>query len=256
MRFGYHTLTWANAYKNYGIERPIKEIKESGFSGIEFVEPLSLLGNAGDLEKILGRENMQAVSLSCGLNMNPKDDSDIEENISRIKFAHRFGIKDVMLCGGWSSADVKKIDEYYKILADKLNICCEYASKFKMNIAFHPHKDTIVETSEDIETFLRFTDKPKLCVDIAHLTACGSDPVEGIERFKDIVTYVHFKDWDIEKDVFVELGRGDVDIMKCLETLIKIRYDGWVVVELDHTAATPLESAKISADYLKKAGVL
>lgn len=256
MKFGYHTLTWANTYKNYEIEQPVREIKEGGFAGIEFVEPLSRLGNAALLKALLKREGIEIASLSLGLNMDPHDNSDVEEVQSRIDFAKEFGISDLMLCGGWRGQDEPKIDSAYKILADKINACANYAARFNMNIAFHPHKNTIVETKEDIEKLLTFTDKFKLCLDIAHLTACGSDPVDVIERFKDITTYMHFKDWDVEKDDFVELGRGEVDIMKCLETLRNVGYDGWVVVELDRTTATPLESSRISADYLRKAGVL
>jgi inosose dehydratase len=256
MKFGYHTLTWANAYKNYDIGQTIREIKESGFSGIEFMEPLSMLGNAAALKIMLEREGIEIVSLSLGLNMDPHNNSDVEEAQLRIDFAKEFGIQDLMLCGGWRGQDEPKIDSAYKILADKINACAAYSARFNINIAFHPHKDTIVETEKDIEKLLTFTDKFKLCPDIAHLTACGSDPVNVIERFKDIITYVHFKDWDVEKDDFVELGRGEVDIMKCLETLKNVGYDDWVVVELDHTTATPMESCGISAEYLKRAGVL
>lgn len=256
MKFGYHTLTWANYYKDYGIDRPVKEIKEAGFSGIEFVEPLSGLGRADAFKALLRKEAMQAASLSLGLNMDPHDNSDVEEAQSRIDLARELGISDVMLCGGWRGRDEAKPDSAYKILAAKINICADYAARSDMNIAFHPHKDTIVETEQDIEKLLTFTDKIKLCPDIAHLTACGSDPVSVIERFREMITYVHFKDWDVEKDDFVELGRGEVDIMKCLGALKDIGYAGWIVVELDRTSMTPLESARISADYLKKAGVL
>jgi inosose dehydratase len=256
MKFGYQTLTWANYYDKYEIEQPIKEIKEIGFEGIEFIEPLSKLGTPTALSQLLERAGLKVVSISCGLNMNPGDSSDIDETKMRVKFANELGIKEMMLCGGWRSDEVGKTEESYKILADKLNVCCEYASQFGMNIAFHPHKNTIVETREDIEGFLKFTDKFKLCLDIAHLAACGSDPAEAIRAFRDITTYIHLKDWDIEKDDFTELGRGEVDIMRCVAVLKEIGYNGWAVVELDRTTRTPEESARISADYLHRARLL
>lgn len=256
MKIGYQTLTWANYYDDYDIKEVARKIRGIGFKGIEFIEPISKLGKQDSLQKVLKEIGLELTSISCGLNMDPDDTSDIDETNTRVKFASEFGAKDAMLCGGWLSEDIKKEDSSYKILADKLNTCCEYASGLKMNIAFHPHKNTIVETCKDIDRLLQFTDKPKLCLDIAHLTACGSDPVEAIKTFRDRTTYVHLKDWDVEKDDFVELGKGEVDVIRCLSTLREVGYNGWAVIELDRTSRTPEESAEISADYLRKAGVI
>ena len=256
MKVGYQTLTWANYYGGYDIKEVIKKIGETGFEGIEFIEPISKLGKPRLLQMILERTGLEAASISCGLNMDPRDTSDIDETNMRVKFGSELGVKDIMLCGGWRSASIKKEDSSYKILAGKLDACCNYASTLNMNIAFHPHKNTIIETSEDIDRLLRFTDKSKLCLDIAHLAACGSDPAETIRAFKDITTYIHLKDWDRDSDDFVELGRGQVDIKRCLSVLKDVGYDGWVVVELDRTSTTPEESAGINADYLRKASAI
>ena len=256
MKLGYQTLTWANYYDDYSIEQPIREIKKAGFEGIEFIEPISKLGSPDSLQMILNETELKAVSLSCGLNMNPDDTSDIDETKIRIEFAGELGLKNMMLCGGWLVDNVKKEEKFYEILARKLDICCEYAAGFNINIAFHPHKNTIVETRQDIERLLQFTNKAKLCLDIAHLVACGSDPVEVIRLFSKITAYIHLKDWDVGQDDFVELGRGEVDIAKCLSVLKEIKYNGWAVVELDRTKKTPEESAGICADYLRKVGMI
>jgi len=256
MKIGYQTLSWANYTGDYDLKKAAVKIKEFGFQGIEFIEPISKLGTPGLIKSLLKDTALEAASLSCGLNMDPGDMSDIEQTKSRVDFAGELGIKDIMLCGGWLSDNIKKEDESYKVLADKLDACCGYAAGLGMNIAFHPHKNTIVETRQDIERLLRFTDKAKLCLDIAHLAACGTDPVEAIRALYEITSYIHLKDWDLESDKFVELGRGEVDIAGCLSALDEIGYDGWAVVELDHTSRTPEESAAISADYLRKAGLI
>src|SRR3989338_4994869 len=116
MKFGYNTLTWANFYKNYDIKQPISEIGESGFEGVEFVEPLSRLGDKEKLLGLLAEKKLKPASLSCGLNMDPKDRRDIEGTNSRIEFASQLGIKNIMLCGGWRSNGVEKSDKFYKIL--------------------------------------------------------------------------------------------------------------------------------------------
>jgi len=70
------------------------------------------------------------------------------------------------------------------------------------------------------------------------------------------------KDWKENKQVrnywehFVELGQGElgIDFPSFLTKLEQIGYDGWVTVELDSTTRTPLESAKISRQYLHELG--
>lgn len=60
---------------------------------------------------------------------------------------------------------------------------------------------------------------------------------------------------------FTELGKGVLrgKIKNILETLEKINYTNWIIVELDRTFRTPsnsaeFESARISRDFLKEAG--
>ncbi len=251
MKIGCQTLTWANYSGDYDVKKVIRKVGEIGFDGIEFIEPLSKLGSAESFKKVLDETGLAIASLSCNLNMELMDTSDIEETNKRVKFAGALGVKDIILCGGWRSNGIKKEDSAYKILAEKLDTCSKYAAGLNMNIAFHPHKDTIVETREDIEKLLQFTDKPKLCLDIAHLAACGDDPAELIKIFRDIITYMHLKDWDAKKRDFVELGKGGLDIKACLSALEEIGYNGWAVVELDRTSRTPEESAIINANYLR-----
>ena len=154
MKFGYHTLSWANYYPEYDIKQPIREIRKNGFEGIELIEPISKLKTPHAISQLLEKEGLKAASICCGLNMDPEDSSDIDETKTRIKFASELGVKEVMLCGGWLSDKVTKTEESYKILTDKLDVCCEYASQYGIDIAFHPHKNTIVETRQDIEKLL------------------------------------------------------------------------------------------------------
>ena len=93
-------------------------------------------------------------------------------------------------------------------------------------------------------------------MDTAHLEASGDDALAFIRRFGRKIIYTHIKDYDVKKNVFTELGRGNtrLDVGQCLKALKKTGYDGWLTVELDKTFRTPLESARISRRYLKKHG--
>ena len=50
MKIGYQTLTWTNFYDDYNIQQPIREIKEAGFSGIEFIEPFDFFPHTPHVE--------------------------------------------------------------------------------------------------------------------------------------------------------------------------------------------------------------
>lgn len=256
MDIAYQSLTWANFYKDFSIDRVLLEVSEAGFKGVEFVEKLSLLGSPNKLKSKLKDFNLPLVSLSCGLNLDRSDKSDIRETIDKTDYAKEFGVLPMMVCGGWLSEKRAKREDDFKILAGKLEECSEHAGKLGMSIAYHPHKDTIVETESDIDRLLKYTKLTKLCIDIAHLTWCGSDPVKVIEKNKDKITYIHLKDWSSAKNSFVELGKGDVDIINSVNLLIKIKYKGWMTVELDNTSSDPKKSAQISAEFLKKINLL
>ena len=109
--------------------------------------------------------------------------------------------------------------------------------------AFHHHMGTRVETRAEIEALLERVDVP-LLLDTGHLLAAGVDPLEAIGDWRDRVDYVHLKDVDLRilaaepdwpsawrRNVFCELGTGDVDVRGFLERLDG--YDGWLVVEQD-----------------------
>ena len=252
MKIAYQSLTWANFYKDFSIDRVLLEISEAGFKGVELVEKLSLLGPPNKLKSKLKDFNLPLVSLSCGLNLDRSDKSDIKETMDKTDYAKEFGVKPMMTCGGWLGEKRDKTEDDFKILAEKLEMCSEYAGQFGMSIAYHPHKDTIVETEADIDRLLKYTKLTKLCIDIAHLVWCGSDPIKVIEKNKDKITYIHLKDWSRDKNSFVELGKGEVDIVGSINLLTKIKYREWMTIELDNASDNPKKSAEISAEFLRK----
>jgi inosose dehydratase len=67
--------------------------------------------------------------------------------------------------------------------------------EFGVELVFHPHADTHVDTQERIEQFLTDTDPEfvNLCLDTGHIAYCGGNNLEIVERFPDRITYVHLK---------------------------------------------------------------
>ncbi len=263
LNFAYQTLCWLNyPEKHYSVADVIREVKEAGYNGIEFAEQIQHFEKVSDFPGLMKREEMVMVSLSSGISYHPGDP--LEETKKRGAFGAEFGVKALMLCGSWGPEASTKSEELFDNLAANLDRLGEYLSQFGMKPAFHPHLQTLVETYEDTERLLKKSKHGHICLDISHFTVAGSDPIEFFSKHKDRVPIVHIKDWVDDpsyevcgrKGRFCELGQGRVDIDGFLDAAREAKFTGWLVVELDSTTRTPLESAKMNHEFLRSRGYL
>ena len=147
------------------------------------------------------------------------------------------------------------------------------AHEFGLDLVFHPHVATYVESPEECERFFDVTSHTNvgLCLDTGHCLYGHGDPVEEAEKFKSKLRFVHLKDCDnkvlaearrkkrtfeeaIEHKVFTIIGNGDIDFPAFFRTLLKNGYSGWSVIEQDvkfgHTEIPPKVSVAASMKYL------
>jgi inosose dehydratase len=147
------------------------------------------------------------------------------------------------------------------------------ANEFGLDLVFHPHVATYVESPEECERFFDVSSHTNvgLCLDTGHCLYGHGDPVKEAEKFKSKLRFVHVKDcnekilvearrnkWTfedaIEHKVFTIIGQGDIDFPAFFQTLLKNGYSGWSVVEQDvkfgHTETPPKVSVAESRKYL------
>jgi inosose dehydratase len=157
-----------------------------------------------------------------------------------------------------------------KVVADAEKV----ANEFGLDLVFHPHVATYVETPEECERFYDATAHTNvgLCLDTGHCVYGHGDSVTEAEKYKSKLRFVHIKDCDvkvleearrkkwtfeeaIEHKVFTVIGKGDIDFPAFFRTLVKNGYSGWSVVEQDvkfgATATPPAESIAASLKYLR-----
>ncbi len=154
-----------------------------------------------------------------------------------------------------------------KIVADAEKV----ANEFGLDLVFHPHVATYVETPEECERFYDVTSHTNvgLCLDTGHCVYGHGDSVKEAEKYKDKLRFVHIKDCDvkvlaqarqnkwtfeeaIEHKVFTVIGQGNIDFPAFFRTLVKNGYSGWSVVEQDvKFGATPIPPAQNIAASLK-----
>jgi sugar phosphate isomerase/epimerase len=88
-----------------------------------------------------------------------------------------------------------------------------------------------------------------LCVDVAWVHRGGDDPSDFLRRHQDKISYIHLKDTDA--DHWRELGRGVLDWKTIIRTIEEMPNVRWAVVEQDKTDGDPVESCRISREFLK-----
>jgi inosose dehydratase len=124
--------------------------------------------------------------------------------------------------------------------------------QFGVELVFHPHVDTHVDTQVRIERFLADTDPQyvNLCLDTGHISYCDGDNIQIVERFPERITYVHLKQVDpavrarvlaeklplseaVKLGVMCEPPYGEPDMPPLLATLARLDRDIFTVVEQD-----------------------
>ena len=187
-----------------------------------------------------------------------------DQSDERNRFSGRAHDKD---CPALTAEQWKHVG---KIVADAEKV----ANEFELDLVFHPHVASYVETPEECEKFFDATSHTSvgLCLDTGHCVYGQGDSVKEAEKYKSKLRFVHIKDcnakildearrkqWTferaIEHQVFTVIGQGDIDFPAFFRTLAKNGYSGWSVVEQDvkfgETKIPPAESVAASLEYLR-----
>jgi inosose dehydratase len=150
----------------------------------------------------------------------------------------------------------------------------EVANDFGLDLVFHPHVATSVETPEECERFFDASSHTSvgLCLDTGHCLYGQGDPVKEARKYKDRLRFIHIKDcngavlqkareakWTfeeaIEHKVFTVIGGGDIDFPAFFRVLVDNGYEGWSVVEQDvkfgDPTISPAQSVADSLRYLR-----
>lgn len=148
------------------------------------------------------------------------------------------------------------------------------AGDFGLDLVFHPHVATFVETPQEVDRFFDAvsTTRIGLCLDTGHCYYGGGDPVATAKQYKDLLRYIHIKDIDaavladanakrlnfdqaVTAGVFSQVGEGCIDFPAFFRTLKTNGYSGWCVVEQDIkfgvSAVSPKASMAASLRFLK-----
>ncbi|MGV3271244.1 myo-inosose-2 dehydratase [Bacillus siamensis] len=162
-------------------------------------------------------------------------------------------------------------DEEWDTLCNGLNRLGKIAKEYGLNLTFHHHLGTGVQTAEEVDRLMEGTD-PRyvhLLYDTGHAYISDGDCMTILNKHMDRIRHVHFKDARIDimercrqegksfrqsflQGIFTVPGDGCIDFTEVYRTLIRHDYSGWIVIEAeqDPAIANPLEYALIARKYI------
>lgn len=286
VQLGINPLTWTNDdLPSLGAETPLEtclsEGKLAGFEGFElgnkFPHQASVLG------PILARHQLKLVS---GWYSGELLTRSVEEEIAAVQdhltLLRELGANVMVFCEvtdcihGKQQVPVNQRPHFpaerWAEYGAKLTEFARYTQSQGVQIAYHHHMGTMIETEQDIDLLMQHTgEEVGLLLDTGHLTFAGVDPVAVAARWAKRINHVHCK--DVRPAVLAEVknkkmsflnavlagvytvpGDGCVDYPAVFRELKRVNYQGWLVVEAeqDPAIAHPLTYARLGYNNLHR----
>lgn len=152
------------------------------------------------------------------------------------------------------------MDEWKKV-TDRFNACGEICKKNGIRFAYHNHAYTFKAFSGMIpHDFVMDNTDPEIVdheMDIYWVVTGGADPVEYLTKYSNRFRLCHVKDrikdaLPEEEKASCDVGTGSIDFAKILKVAKENGMQYFIVEQERYDNSTPLKSAEVGADYLKK----
>ena len=234
--------------------KALKQISEMGYDGVEF---FNVDGQTpyGTLEPQVIREALEESGLE-GLNVHlhlplEKWFGNLEREFS---YAREVGLRAVSF--PYLAPELRSTDLYRRLIDQFPEIvrqCREYGLEF----VYHNH-DFEMDPGMGSPMLLEALTRPdgvRLELDTFWAFFKGKDPCALMEQMGEKLKYIHIKDYHKLSDFysmrFTAIGTGRMDNQAILNQAVKMQLP-WVIVEQDNSEMDTLESARLSAENLRK----
>ena len=285
--YGTNPIAWSNdddqtLGAEISLETCLSEAGKIGFDGIEKGHKMPTEPSA--LKAALEPHGLQFVSGWHSLNLLTHSVEDEKKAIQpHLDLLKAMGCKVCIVCEtsnaihgndnvALNNSPVLHNDHWVKFGAD-VEAIAAYCADQGIDLVYHHHMGTIVETANEIHAFMANTGpKTKLLLDTGHAWFGGADPEELATRYMDRVGHIHCKNVRpaISKQVreeglsFLEGVRrgvftvpGDAEGGVAFEPVLKIAgehgYSGWLVIEAeqDPNVRNPFEYQSLGLKSLR-----
>lgn len=229
----------------------LKKISKMGYQTVEII-PASLIGTEGippmEQRKALDQLGLRAIGVHITLD-------DLANHLNeQIQFANTIGAKYIVLA--YVPEETLRDENKFQSLITLLKKAGAETKKHGLQLVYHNHAQEFRKVNGKYMLDRIFdqvgSDLLKAEIDLAWIQKAGLDPIEFLKSHKGRVELIHIKDVD-KSGNFTEVGNGIIPYRGILNTAREagVKY---YFVEQD-VSPHPLESAKISLDFLKSFGV-
>jgi sugar phosphate isomerase/epimerase len=172
----------------------------------------------------------------------PKDEDDDIRN--KFEYAKRAGVS-VIVAGDPAPGTLPRIEKFVK--------------EYDIRLAIHNHgpEDELWHSPLDVlKAVSKMDPRMGCCIDIGHTVRAGTDVVEAIKQAGPRLFNMHTKDLTdfTAKDSQVAVGDGSMPMRRIFETLIAMKYKGFVDLEYEVHGDDPMPGVIASFAYMR--GVL
>jgi len=260
----------------------LEVMKDTGFTGIRLAGYPGFLRQYGltplQLQNEVSRRDLHVASISWnGSLQDPAQRrQDLDSARDAMDFLAGFGASHLVVFSPGRNRPGAGTDAGFLELCARCNQIGELAGEMGFTAGLHNHMGQMVQTRAEIDRFMAGTDPGRfgLSPDTAHLNLAGCDVVATLERYRDRIRFLDYKDsrWTAAaRDVvqpngkalprdsvearfissIFDLGDGQVDFPGCHRVLRSVKYRGWICVDLDVAREGPLASYRRCGAYIR-----
>lgn len=289
IKFATNPIGWTNddlpgLGKEITLENCLREARKAGFEGIEmggkFPRQADELGNL-----LTSHDLVLASGWWEGLIMERGVDAEFEAMGDYLQMLMRLGVTTFIygegsrgrLDGIWKPISQRPFlaDDEWEHYGKYLTDLADRTQSIGIQLAFHPHMGTLVETDEDIARLMELVGSSvSLAFDTGHCVFSGGSPASVIQRYGHKIVHLHCKDIRSDKlkkalandmsfmdavleGIFTVPGDGGIEYSSIFKALKENDYEGWLVVEAEQNPekAPPFFYAKLGYENLRNMAI-
>lgn len=281
VRIGVSPIAWSNDdLVELGgatpIEQCLDEAREAGYSGIELGHKFPR--NTDTLATLLGRHRLRLISGWYGARLLERSVADeIDAMGPHLELLSTLGCTVMVFAEVTGSVHgdpsmairtrPRLHPDTFRRFCDALTRVGEYMHGHGVDLAYHHHVGTVVESEAEIDRLMEHTGPSvALLLDTGHATHAGADAARVAEKHAERIVHVHLKDVranvlertrhadmsfldSVRQGVFTVPGDGMIDFSRTLRALADAGYQGWLVVEAEQDPAIAKPSVYARRGY-------
>ncbi len=270
MIFGYST----NAFVKFSLDESLEKIAALGFRGVEIMGDRPHLYppdfEAPDLtriKEILEKHDLKVTNLNSftlfavGDTYLPswiepekeRRDIRIQHTLDCLKVAKELECSNISIPPGGPLNNLSR-KEAMALFYQGLEQVIPKAEELNVRILVEPEPDLLMENTKEFKPFIKDVRSQMvgLNFDIGHFFCAGEDPAVAFEELFEYVGHVHIEDIAATRvHNHLIAGYGVIRFLDIFKTMVELKYQGDISLELYPYVDTPESAGRESLEYLR-----